>query len=391
MPSNDTRSSTSIRRVRTPAGDPAWQVVDYDEVKVLLADSRLGRSHPDPDNAPRLSSAAILGGPTGDPETEAQEHARMRRLLAPAFSARRMARLRPRIQQIVTELLDDMLAGSPPVDFHEAISFPLPALVICELLGVPFEDRERFRRWSDDAGHMTDPQRANAGLEQLFGYMRSLVRRKRAEPGEDVISLLIAAAEQEASDGSTVDVEGISTLSAGLLFAGHETTVTAIDRGMTLLFTNPEQRAALFADPALTASAVEEILRSSMPLPGVEIREKDVGLPRYANADIEVGDVTIRAGDLVLLGLQVANRDEDRFPEPRQFDVHRAQNPHLTFGHGPRFCLGAPLARLELNELFAALPQRCPELRLAVPLEELRPRDEFLTGGLAELPVTWPV
>jgi cytochrome P450 len=390
MPINETRNGTAIRRVTTPAGHPAWQVVDYDEVKLLLADPRLGRSHPDPENAPRLSSAAILGGPTGDPETEAEEHARMRRLLSPAFSARRMARLQPRIRQIVAELLDQMLTRTPPVDFHEAISFPLPALVICELLGVPFEDRERFRRWSDDAGHMTDPERANAGLQQLWEYMRSLVERKQVEPGEDVISLLVAAGREDTPDGSTMDVDGISLLAAGLLFAGHETTVTAIDRGMALLFANPDQRAELFGDAELTAGAVEEILRAAMPLPDVEVRERDIGLPRYANADIELGDVTIRAGDLVLLGLQVANRDENRFPQPEQFDVRRTQNPHLTFGYGPRFCLGAPLARLELNELFTALPQRCPDLRLAVPVEELRPRDEFLTGGLAELPVTWP-
>lgn len=390
MPSDRDGTGGAIRQVTTPAGDPAWQVVDYDDIKTLLADPRLGRSHPDPENAPRLSSSAVLGGPSGNPDTEAEEHARMRRQLAPAFSARRMARLRPRIQHIVAELLDDMLACAPPVDFHEAISFPLPALVICELLGVPFEDREKFRRWSDDAGHMTDAERANAGLAQLFGYMHALVRRKQAEPAEDVISLLVSAAAAEAADGADIDADSVAMLASGLLFAGHETTVTAIDRGMTLLFTNPEQRAALAADPELTAGAVEEILRAAMPLPGVRQREKDVGMPRYANTDIEFGGVTIRAGDLVLLGLQLANQDRERFPEPERFDVRRTQNPHLSFGYGPRFCLGAPLARLELHELFAALPQRCPDLSLAVPVEELRVRDELLTGGLARLPVTWP-
>ncbi|MDQ4021783.1 MAG: cytochrome P450 [Actinomycetota bacterium] len=376
--------NTAIRRVTTPAGDPAWLVTDYDDVKALLSDPRLGRSHADPERASRISQSAIFGGPMGHPSIEAEEHARTRRLLAPAFSARRMASLRPRVTAIIADLLDAMAHQPRPVDLHEAVSFPLPALVICELLGVPYVDREDFRRWSDDAGHQTDAARSQAGLMKLWQYMRELVDRKRAEPGDDVISDLIAAAAADPE----LSADGIAMLSAGLLFAGHETTVTAIDRGVTLLLAHPEQADALRHDPALIEPAVEEILRSWLPM-RTSGTEQAAGLPRYANIDFAFGGVTIQTGELVMLGLRQANLDEQLFPEPDRFDVRRAHNPHLTFGHGPRFCVGAPLARIELQTVFAALLDRFPTLRLAVPIEALRGRDELLTGGLVELPVTW--
>jgi cytochrome P450 len=375
---------TAIQRVTTPAGDPAWLVTNYDDVKALLSDPRLGRSHAEPEQAARVSHSAIFGGPMGHPSTEAADRTRARRLLAPAFSARRMANLRPRVVAIITDLLDAVAGQTRPVDLHEAVSFPLPALVICELLGVPYADREDFRRWSDDAAHMTDAARSQAGLLQLWQYMRGLVARKQAEPGDDVISDLVAATATDPE----LTVDGIAMLSAGLLFAGHETTVAAIDRGVTLLLTHPAQAEALRHDPALIEPAVEEILRSWLPM-RTSGAEQTVGLPRYANTDFAFDGVAIRTGELVMLGLRGANLDERLFPQPDRFDVHRDRNPHLTFGHGPRFCVGAPLARIELQSLFPALLNRFPTLRLAVPVESLRGRDELLTGGLVELPVTW--
>jgi cytochrome P450 len=377
--------NTAIRRVITPAGDPAWLVTGYDDVKALLSDPRLGRSHADPERASRISQSAIFGGPMGHPSTEAAEHARTRRLLAPAFSARRMARLRPRVTAIIADLLEALANQTRPADFHEAVSFPLPALVICELLGVPYADREDFRRWSDDAAHLTDAARSQAGLMKLWQYMRELADRKQAEPGDDVISDLVAAAAADPE----LTVDGVAMLSAGLLFAGHETTVTAIDRGVTLLLIHPEQVDALHHDPALIEPAVEEILRAWLPMRTSGADEQVAGLPRYANTDFAFGGVTIQAGELVMLGLREANLDERLFPEPDRFDVHRTRHPHLTFGHGPRFCVGAPLARVELQTLFAALLDRFPTMHLAVPVDALRGRDELLTGGLVELPVTW--
>jgi cytochrome P450 len=360
--------------VRTPAGDVAWLVTRHAEAKALFADPRLGRSHPDPARAARISGSALLGGPMGDPATETAGHARMRRLLAPAFSARRMAGLRAHVAELASGLLDDLLAQGPPADLHEALSFPLPVLVICELLGVPFADRDRFRKWSQGCADLTDRAASAAALGELVGYTRELAARKRREPGDDLISDLTAAEEGLGDDE-------VAVLSAVLLFAGHETTVVRIDLGALLLMTHPDQAEALRREPALVPTAVEEILRVAAP--------SGVGLPRYAQADVDVAGVRIRAGDAVLLSSTVANRDPGAFPDPGLFDVARSPNPHLSFGHGPRYCIGAGLARIELQEVFTALPARLPGLRPAVPVAELRLRDDLLTGGLAVLPVTW--
>jgi cytochrome P450 len=364
------------------AGDPAWWIGEYDEVRRLLADPRLGRGHDQPEQAARYSSSLIIGTPVGGVEEEQQANKRMRKRLARAFSARRLALLDDWVHQQVDQLLDDLARQDPPADFHEAISFPLPALVISELLGVPPEDRERFRRWSDDAGDLYDQERSLAGLTALWEYMQALIERKRTARTDDVLSELVTASEED-PEGFSAD--GIAELAAGLLFAGHETTVTAIDHGMLLFLTHPEQRAALARDPELVPTAVEEILRHGLTALATDRVE---GVPRYAGADIEVDGVVIPAGDLVLLDIQAANRTE-RFLEPAGFDITRTDNPHLTFGHGPRFCLGAPLARIELRALFATVFQRFPGMALAVPPEALRPRATALTGGLAELPVTW--
>lgn len=233
---------------------------------------------------------------------------------------------------------------------------------------------------------MTDADRSLAGLSALWEYMQTLVARKRQRPGQDVISDLLATAEQDPD----LDTDGIAMLAAALLFAGHETTVVAIDRGVVLLATHPDQFAELQRDPSWVAPAVEEIVRSSLPLSASTVAgDQAGGLPRYATEDIEFRGVRIAAGELVLLGLQNANIDARRFTEPDGFDISRAPNPHLSFGHGPRFCIGAPLARIELHALVTALGDRLSTLGLAVPVESLRSRDELLTGGLVELPVTW--
>lgn len=226
--------SDTVRRTSTPAGDPAWLVSDYDLVKQLLADPRLGRSHPCPEQASRYSESVIFGRPQRSAPTEAAEHARMRRLLGPWFSARRMERLRPRVQEIIDGLLDDVVARGAPVDLHEVVSFPLPALVICEILGVPYADREDFRRWSDEAADMTDQQRSFAGLGALWQYMTGLVAAKLDEPGDDVLSALI---EAHRSDPDGFGLDAVAQLGAALLFAGHETTVAAIDTAVVLLGT----------------------------------------------------------------------------------------------------------------------------------------------------------
>lgn len=367
-----------ITRVRTMVGDVAWLVTRYADVKALLADDRLGRSHPDPSRAARVSDAVLLGGPMGDYRTEKSGHDWMRRALTPSFSARRVKALRPRVQDLVDDLFDRLARQTPPADFHEAVSFPLPVLVICELLGVPYADRERFRAWSDDIASLHDRSRSRAALQSLTAYMTTLVDRKRVEPAEDVMSDLIAA--QAMSQG--VDNTRVAQIAASLLFAGHETTVARIDFGVLLLLAHPAQRGALQRDPDLAGRAVEEILRFAVPGGATPF-------PRYAHADLSIGGVTIRAGDAVLLALGVANRDPDVFGAPDRFDVGREANPHLAFGHGAHFCIGASLARVELHAVFQTVLQRFPQLRQAVSLDDLRPRGHLLTGGIETLPVTW--
>jgi cytochrome P450 len=366
-----------VVRVRTPAGDLGWLVLRHEHVRTLMANADLGRGHPDPGRAARFTNASVVGGPRGSAETDRADHARQRMVQNRSFSVRRMEALRPRVQAIVDELLEALAARTPPADLHDALSFPLPVLVICELLGVPYEDREDFRRWSDGAVHMGDRTAAAAAGRRLDDYIRGLIARRRRRRGEDVISDLLRARDDE----GRITEDEMVTLAAGLLFAGHETTVARIDLGVLLLLTQPDQRELLQRDPSLAACAVEEILRLSTTTIGV--------VPRYALADIEVGGVTIRTGELVLLAVDAANRDQRAFRDPDRFDVTREPNPHVAFGHGFRFCLGAPLARVELQTVFGTLFRRFPTLQLAVPLERIRERSHLLTGGVEELPVTW--
>jgi cytochrome P450 len=375
------REAGPLTRVRTPAGDVAWLATRYEEAKALFADRRLGRSHPRPEEAPRVSDAGVMSGPSGDHEHEDADHTAMRRLLTPAFSAKRMRRLHDRVAELAEGLVDDLVAGDSPADLHAAFSVPLPIFVICELLGVPVEDRAYFKGLSERMATLTgdDPAVARAEFER---YTASLADAKRAEPGEDVISDLVAA---QADDPRLTDTR-VAELTAGLLFAGHETTVNRLSLGVVLLLVNPEVRDRLVADPAGSVdSVVEEVLRLAEP--------GGMGLLRYAHEDVTVGDgddqVTIPRGDAVMIVTSAANRDAGAFEAADRFDPDRSPNPHLSFGHGPHFCIGASLARTELRVGLTTLFSRLPGLRLAVDPESLTLHTERLTGGLDRLPVTW--
>ncbi|MCT9933442.1 cytochrome P450 [Planotetraspora sp. A-T 1434] len=367
------RAEEPIAKVLTRTGDEAWLVTGYDEIRQVFADARFGRSHPTPESAPRLSNSALLGGPIGDYETEREVHQRMRRLLTPAFSARRMRSLSDRVRLLIDDLLDGLAEQGPPADLHERFSVPLPMQVICELLGVPYEDRERFRAMADDMADLDDGERSAAAQAELRAYSYAIVQAKRERPGEDVYSDLAAADLPE---------EDVARIAAGLLFAGHETTVNQIDQGVLLFLRNPEQRDALLRDPSLVSTAVEEILRVAAP--------SEHGIIRYAHEDVEIGGVTIKAGEVLMLATIAANRDERVYPDAEHFDIARENaEPHVGFGYAMHYCLGASLARVELGAVFSSLFQRFPTLRLAVPYEQLKPRSDRLTGGFAELPVTW--
>ncbi|MBO3746854.1 cytochrome P450 [Streptosporangiaceae bacterium NEAU-GS5] len=367
------RERARVTKVRTETGDEAWLVTGYEEARRILADDRLGRSHPTPESAPRITNNAMLGGPIGDHATERATHQAMRRLLAPAFSARRMQRLSGRVQGLVDDLLDELEAAGPPADLHERFSVPLPVQVICELLGVPYEDRDSFRRMADAMTDTRDSARSAAAQTELGVYTHTIVQAKRADPGEDIYSDLARA--------ELPPVE-VARIAAGLLFAGHETTVNRIDTGLLCLLRDRTQYDALAKDAALAPGAVEEILRLAS--------STDTSLLRYAHEDVEIAGVTIKAGDAVSVSVIAANRDEEVFEDAERFDIGReAYDQHLGFGYAMRYCLGASLARVELRAVFSTLPRRFPTLELAVPREELTRRADRVTGGFRELPVVW--
>ncbi|GAA1613564.1 cytochrome P450 [Nonomuraea maheshkhaliensis] len=369
------QASGPIHAVRTAVGHPGWQVTGYEQVRALLDDARLGRAHPEPERAARTGESELFGGPLGGFDTEQADHRRMRSLLQPHFSPKRMRALRGRVEQLTTQLLDELEKAGPPADLHAALALPLPIAVICELLGVPYEDREQFRAWTQQTADVTDRARSAQGLGALFTYGQQLVAGKRAtgDADGDVISRLAA------TDG--VSDDEAAAMGMFLLFAGHETTVTAIGKGVLWLLATPGQWQDLVTDPSRIDAAVEEILRAPSLGGG--------GIPRYAREDLDIAGVHVRAGDLVLLDTGAANHDVSVFAEPDRFDVDRPAVPHVTFGYGARYCVGAPLARIELQVVFSQLAARFPALELGCAVEELVFDRRTLTGGLTALPVTW--
>jgi pentalenolactone synthase len=275
--------------------------------------------------------------------------------------------------ELTRRLLDELAEQGPPADLVAALALPLPIAVICELLGVPFQDRSRFRAWTRAAADVRDRARSEQGLAELFGYGMELVARKRQEPTDDVLSRLV---ETEGVDDAEAAMLGMS-----LLFAGHETTVVAIGTGTAALLAHPEQWQGLREDAQWVATAVEEVLRTQGTGGG--------GIPRYARTDLDINGTPVRAGEMVLLDIGAANHDEAAFVDPDRFDTARSGPMHLAFGHGARYCLGAPLARIELQAVFSQLAERFPTMRLAVELGELRVDTGVLTRGLLSLPVTW--
>ncbi|HEU5473580.1 MAG TPA: cytochrome P450 [Actinophytocola sp.] len=377
------RREGPVVRVLTPAGDPAWLVTTFDAAREVFRDSRFGRSHPAPERAARITGAALLDGPSGNYETEERDHKRMRRMLAPAFSAPRMRRLGDRIRELTLGCLDDMQAAhdarpGEPVDIQEVLAFPLPVLVICELLGVPYADRALFRDFSERISDYDGGADAQLAMAEFNAYVAGLVAAKRTAPAPDVISDLIAA---QAEDPTFTDEELIR-LATGLLFAGHETTSNRISVGVLFLLSDPGRRDRFVADPdGQVESTVEEILRLAS--------SGGTGMVRYAHQDVEIAGVPIACGDAVLIAIDSANRDAAAFTAPEEFDPGRQPNLHVGFGYGAYVCIGANLARTELRTVFPLLFGRFPGLRLAVDLGDIEMRSNRLAGGVTSVPVLW--
>ncbi|MCX5381160.1 cytochrome P450 [Streptomyces sp. NBC_00091] len=373
------RSAEPVVRVRMPYGGEAWLLTRHADVKKASADPRLsmhaGADRDVPRAAPRgLDSVGLMGMP---PEA----HARLRRLVSRAFTARRVAALRPRITEITHRLIDELVAEGGPADLVQRLALPLPTAVICEMLGIPNDDRHIFRAFTEalmSASRYTEEEVAQAA-EEYADYLRGYVSQRRAQPEDDLLSALIEAHDE----GEKLSENELLMLVGGMLIGGHETTAGQLAGQIALLLSGDRARyEELCATPALVPSAVEELLRI-VPL------WSSVGPSRVATEDVEIGGVTIRAGEAVVYSLASANRDEAVFEDPDTLVLDRGTNPHLAFGQGPHFCLGAPLARAELQCALEALTTRLPGLRLAVPVAELAWHEGMLVRGLVELPVTW--
>jgi cytochrome P450 len=373
--------------IRQPGIDgetPIWWVTRYEDAEaVLLDDERFVRDPRlalPPEQLPELPEFFRFVD-SNMLNRDGDTHLRLRRLVSKAFTPRMIERLRPRIQEIADELID-RVAAAGEMELVSDFAFPLPITVIAELLGVPAADRESFREWSNA---MVSPaftpagmERADALLGAFVAYLLALFAERREEPGEDLVSALVAVED----GGDTLSEEELCSMVALLIVAGHETTVSLIGNAMRALLTHPEQRAAIERDPALLPRAVEELIRYDGPV--------ERTLNRWAAVDVEVGGQTIRRGETVIVVLGAADHDPGRFEEPDTLDLAAEREArHLGFGRGRHFCLGAPLARLEAEVALGTLLRRLPGLRLAVSPEELRWRPVPLFRSLVALPVAW--
>ncbi|MEV1289165.1 cytochrome P450 [Micromonospora sp. NPDC049679] len=372
------RRQEPLIRVRLPFGEEAWLATRHADVRTVLGDPRFSRAASVGRDEPRITPRQMEGGILSmDPP----EHTRLRRLVAKAFTARRVEQLRPRARQVADELLARMIAAGPPADLVEDFATPLPITVICELLGVPLADQDRFHVWSEAIVSTTSltPEQIRGYIDNLYAYMAELVAQRRRQPTDDLIGALVQA--RDADHDRLTETEMVQ-LAAGLLAAGHETTVTQIPNFVYVLLTHPDELARLRAEPELVPGAVEELLRY-VPL-GVAS-----SFARYALEDVELGGVLVRAGEPVVGSLSSANRDGEVFADPDALDFTRAANPHLGFGHGVHHCIGAQLARMELQVALAALLHHLPGLRLAVPEPSLEWKSGMLVRGLRTMPVAW--
>jgi cytochrome P450 len=381
------REEGPVTPVVLPHGERVWLVTRYADVRAALADPRLHKdwaSHmtpPDwvPDEVIGYLSVHMLNS---DPPN----HTRLRKLVSKAFTARRVAGLRPRVEAITASLLDALEArvhaGEDAADLIEAFAFPLPVTVICELLGVPAQDRDQFRQWSNAiVSDENEPGGFRAAGAAMFHYFTGLIAAKRTEltegtgPADDMVSALIGARDS----GDSLDEREMIAMLFLLLVAGHETTTNLIASGTLALLTNPAELDRLRADPSLLPGAVEELLRHVNPL--------NHATDRFTLEPTEIGGVTIPAREWVVCATSAANRDPGRFPEPDRLDLSRDAGGHVAFGHGIHYCLGAPLARLEGEIAFGALLSRFPALSLAADPATLRWRHSSLIHGLETLPV----
>ncbi|MFI8180145.1 cytochrome P450 [Actinacidiphila glaucinigra] len=367
------REKGPVHRVRTADVGELWLIVGHDQARAALADTRFAKD------------SRALGWLSYDEEllgrhmlvSDPPEHTRLRKLVAREFTGRRVEGLAPRVEEITAGLLDAMLARPDgTADLVEALAYPLPITVICELLGVPDLDREAFRAWSNEVVAPTGPETERRAFEELAAYLHELIEDKRCAPGDDLMSALIRTTSEDGDRLSRSELSGMAFL---LLIAGHETTVNLISNGVRALLTHPDQLALLRADMGLIDGAVEEMLRYDGPV--------ETATFRFTTEPVDVAGTVIPAREPVLVALAAADRDPGHFPEADRFDIRRDTRGHVAFGHGLHFCLGAPLARLEGRVAVRALLERCPDLALDADPVKLDWLPGMLMRGVRRLPV----
>ncbi|BCJ48010.1 cytochrome P450 [Actinoplanes ianthinogenes] len=386
------REQAPVHPIETPNGLRTWLVVRYDDARALLTDPRLSKdmtvghrflaeNFADPvkraaflrESGTRRQFPAELGRHMLD--SDPPDHTRLRRLVGRVFTTGAITALRPRIEQLVGTLLDDAAAGGDVVDLMAALAFPLPFTVICWLLGVPPDDRARFRTWSNLLVSGTGGDDVLDASEAMVAYLRELIADKRTGTADDLLADLVRVGDQ----GDRLTGDELLGMAFLLLVAGHETTVNLIGNGTLALLTHPGQRALLAAEPERWPAAIDEFLRYDGPVSNATWR--------FTTEDVRVGQTTIPANEFVTICLGAAGRDPDRYPEPDVLDITRDRSGGLAFGHGIHHCLGAPLARLEAEVALRALFDRFPGVRLAAPADRLPWRLSLMMRGLQELPL----
>ncbi|WP_327360785.1 cytochrome P450 family protein [Streptomyces sp. NBC_01296] len=376
------REDGPVRRTVIAGGLEAWLVTRYEDGLAALSDSRLSSDVRDASDTrilrqlPATERESMLSNML---RSDPPDHTRLRRLVSKAFTAHRVAGMRPRIQAITDRLLDAVVPAGR-AELVADFALPLPVAVISELLGVPVDERHDFQHWTDRmirrGPELPDPAVVDEAWQHMRGYVTELIRDKRAHPGDDLLSALVTARDEE----QQLTEDELVAMVFLLLAAGYITTVNLIGGGIAMLLAHPGQLDLLRSDPELLPGAIEEFLRYDGPV--------SPGIARFAREDVEIAGVTIPRGATVLIGSAVADRDPARFPDPDRLDITRQDNAHLAFGHGIHYCLGAPLARLEGQIAIGTALRRLPGLALAVPPDEISWRPGGLRGPQS-LPVTF--
>jgi cytochrome P450 len=362
-------------------GNDAWLVTRYEDTRFVLGDARFKADRRLP-NFPHVGAPRTVF-PGNFVHIDPPGHTRLRRVASRGLSGRVVEKMRPLIADFTEKLIDDFTTGAQSADLKEQLCLPLPIRVICELLGVPFTEKEYFPAVTT----LIQPKGSTAEgvkktLADAFAHMGELVARKIKDPGDDLISEMVAKQEE----GADLTAEEVVGIALALMLGAFETTSNMMALAILLLLEHPGQLAELKADPALVKSAIEEVLRFTTVI--------HTGVPRLATEDVMVGGHLVRAGEGVIVSLAAANRDGSVFPDPDQFDIHRyagtaEAQQHLAFGHGIKACVGQMLSRAQLQIGVATLFRRLPGLRLAVPFEDIPFRHDMSLYGVHHLPVTW--